>query len=175
MIIRFTATELYQILHYASVIHETKRINSDAGAVTNMRYAKDIDDFSMHLIGGMGEAAFCKAVNIPYHVEVGKYGDDGNDVDYMGFDVQIKTTSKSHGDNGMLYVNDIEKVPSYILVAAEVVGPASVRLIGGISKSKFKSLMFKHDFGYGERDCVYHRDLQPIEKLVEWVDAQIPL
>lgn len=172
MIVRFEPIEMVQILHFASLIHETKRVNNVSGEVQNRRYSRDIDDFSMNLMGCMGEAAFCKAVGIKYHIEVGKFGDGGNDVDYSGFDVQIKTSSRHYGDDGLLYVNDINAIPSHILVSACVDGPASVRLLGAISKDKFKRLMFKQDLGYGMRDCVYNRDLSSIDELRKWVDEQ---
>lgn len=172
MIVRFTSPEMVHILHYASLLHETKRVNNERGEVKNRRYAEDIDDFSMHLIGCMGEAAFCKAVNLKYHVEIGKYGDDGNDVDYAGYNIQIKTSSNYYGDDGLLYVNDITAVPSDILVSACVNGPASVRLLGAISKEKFRQIMFKRDLGYGIRDCVYNHQLSTIEQMVDWVEDQ---
>lgn len=172
MIIQFAPTEMLQILHFASVIHETKRVNNVSGEVNNRRYAKDIDDFSMNLIGCMGEAAFCKAVGMSYHVDFSKFGDSGNDVDFGGFDVQIKTSSRYHGDDGLLYVNDINAIPSHIIVSACIDGPASVRLLGAISKDKFRQIMFKHDLGYGMRDCVYNHQLSTIEQMIEWVNSQ---
>ena len=175
MIVKFTAAEMYQILHYASVIHETKQINLARGEINNRRYAKDIDDFSMHLIGVMGEAALCKELHLKYAPSFLKYGDDGNDIDYAGLNIQVKTSSKSHGDNGLLYVNDINAVPSDVLVSACVHGPASVQLLGAISKDKFKRIMHKQDLGYGMRDCVYTRELMSIETMEEWLENSIPL
>lgn len=169
MIVKFTAAEMYHVLHYASVIHETKQISLANKQINNRRYAKDIDDFSMHLIGVMGEAALCKELCIRYDPPFHKYGDDGNDIDYGGFNIQVKTASKYYGDDGLLYVNDIEAVPSDILVSACVNGPASVHLLGAISKDKFKRIMHKRDLGYGMRDCVYNHELLTIEQMDEWI------
>lgn len=175
MIVSFTAAEMYLVLHYASVMHETKQINLARGEINNRRYAKDIDDFSMHLIGVMGEAGLCKQLHIKYSPPFHKYGDDGNDIDYGGYTIQVKTQSKSYGDDGLLYVNDINAVPSDILVSACVHGPASIQLVGAISKDKFKRIMHQRDLGYGMRDCVYNKELMPIEKMEAWLEDRIPL
>ena len=175
MIVKFTPTEMYQILHVASVIHTTKQINLANGEITNRRYSRDIDDFSMHMIGVMGEVGLCKYLHIKYDPPFHKYGDDGNDIDYGGFNIQVKTSSRYYGDDGLLYVNDINAVPSDILVSACVDGPASVKLLGAISKEKFKSIMHKRDLGYGMRDCVYNHELSSVEDMEAWIGAQIPL
>lgn len=173
MIVQFTAAEMYLVLHYASVIHETKQINLAKGEINNRRYAKDIDDFSMNLIGVMGEAALCKELHLKYTPPFYKYGDDGNDIDYGGFTIQVKTSSKFHGDDGLLYVNDINAVPSDILVSACVNGPASVNLLGAISSDKFKRIMHQRDLGYGMRDCVYNHQLMSVEAMDEWIQDQV--
>ncbi|CAB5220475.1 hypothetical protein UFOVP236_73 [uncultured Caudovirales phage] len=165
----FTPVEMYQILHYASVIAETKRINSSKGDVINRRYSKDIDDFGMHLIGCMGEAAVHAALEIPYKVDVTKFGDDGNDILVYDVSIQVKTLSRAMFGGNLLYVNDIEKVKSDVLVSTVITGPSSVEILGAISKEKFKRVMFNNNFGYGNRHCVNQKDLSDMNALSKHV------
>jgi len=164
-VVNLSPTDLMKVLHYASVCYETKRISHERNEVTNRRYATDIDDFSMHMIGLMGEAAVCKVLGIDFHVDIHKFGDDGNDIVYNGYRIQVKTAAKEH-KRSVLYVNDIDDVASDILVGGFVSSPASVTLIGSASKSHFKRKMYEADFGYGKRDAVNEEDLRPVEAMV---------
>jgi hypothetical protein len=114
----------------------------------------------------MGELGLCKVLDVPFHVDLIIYGDDGSDIRFANKRIQVKTLSKDYGEKNRLYVDDIEAVKSDILVGAAVTGPASVRLTGAISKDKFRRIKTVEDFGYGPRDCVYEKNLGSIEDLL---------
>jgi hypothetical protein len=163
MKIAFTAPEMHTILHYASMIYETKKLNG----VRNKKYTTYIDDYALHLIGLMGESGLCKVLDIPFHVDLLLYGDDGTDIRYADTSIQVKTLSKDYGTKNRLYVDDIEDVRSHILVGAAITGPASVRLIGAISKDKFRRIKTVEDFGYGPRHTVNESQLSSIEDMLK--------
>ena len=158
----FTAPEMHTILHYASLIYETKKLNQ----LRNKKYTTDIDDYALHLIGLMGESGLCKVLGIPFHVDLLFYGDDGSDIRHSDKRIQVKTLSKDYGSNNRLYVDDIDDVRADILVGAAVTGPASVRLTGAISKDKFRRIKTVEDFGYGQRHSVLQQHLGSIEDLL---------
>jgi hypothetical protein len=168
--VTLSPVELMKVLHYASVCHETKRISNQRNEVTNHRYAEDIDDFTMHMIGLMGEAAVCKYLGVNFHVDIHKFGDDGNDIVINGYKIQVKTLSKERRDP-LLYVNDIDKVSSDILVGGFVSSPTSITLFGAASKSHFKRVMHEVDFGYGKRDAVSEEDLRPLDAMVNFLNG----
>lgn len=162
MKITFTVPEMHTILHYAGLIYETKKLNS----IYNTKYHQEIENYTGHLIGLMGECGLCKVLNIPFHVEILFRGDDGTDIRYGGKTIQVKTLSRDYADKNRLYVDDIEQVKSEILVGAAITGPASVRLLGGISKEKFSRIKTVEDFGYGPRHSVMERQLCSIDDMV---------
>ena len=163
MKIVFTAPEMHTILHYASMIYETKKLNG----VRNKKYTVDIDSYDLILIGLMGESGLCRVLDIPFYVDLFLGGDDGSDIRYGGKTIQVKTLSKDYGTKNRLYVDDIEDVRSQILVSAAITGPASVRLIGAISKDKFRRIKTVEDFGYGPRHTVNESQLSSIEDMLK--------
>lgn len=162
MKIIFTAPEMHTILHYASIIFETKKLYSSNPG----KHIKEIDNYSLQLIGLMGESALCKVLNVPFHVDFLLHGDDGSDIRYADKRIQVKTLSKDYGDSNRLYVDDIDAVKSDILVGAAITGPASVRLTGAISRDKFRRIKTVEDFGYGPRHSVLQKQLGSIEDLL---------
>jgi len=175
MKVNLSAVEMFKVLHYASVVYETKRLSELSGDLSNKKYSEDIDDYSAHLIGLMGEAAVCQLLGVDFHVDIKKYGDDGNDLRYCGFKLQIKTISKDYGDRNILFVDCIDEVESDILVGAAIAGPASVNVYGAVTRDKFIRLMHTRDFGYGDRDCVHQSDLSPIPKMLEFFKSTVEL
>jgi hypothetical protein len=168
MKVNLSAVEMFKVLHYASVVYETKRLSELAGDLSNKKYSKDLEPFNAILVGYMGEAAVCQLLGVDFHVEINKYGDDGSDLRYCGFKLQIKTISKDYGDRNVLYCDCIDEVESDILVGAAIAGPASVNVYGAITRDKFIRLMYTQDFGYGDRDCVHQSELSPIAKMLEF-------
>jgi hypothetical protein len=175
MKVNLSPVDMYKVLHYSSVVYETKRINQNNKSVTNHRFSEDIDDYGMHLIGYMGEAAVCHILGKEFQVDVSKYGDDGHDLRYCGFSMQIKTISRDYGEKNTLYVNAIDEVKSDILVGVAITGPASVRVYGAITKDKFKRHMYSRNFGYGDRDCVDQQDLPSVQKMMEFFNKALEL
>ena len=168
MKINLTPVDMYKVIHYSSVVYETKKLNMRSGSVKNHRHALGIDDYSMTLIGYMGEAAVCKLLGKDFTVDVAMWGDDGNDLTFNDYTMQIKTSSRDFGGKNILYVDDIHKVQSDILIGASIVAPAMVNLYGAMTRDKFMQFAYKHDFGYGQRDCVNEKSLSSIENMMEF-------
>lgn len=175
MKVNLSPVDMYKVMHYASVVYETKRINLVNKSVSNHRFSEDIDDYSMHLIGYMGEAAVCHILGKDFQVDVSKFGDDGHDLRYCGYSMQIKTKSRDYGEKNTLYVNSIDDVKSDILVGVAITGPASVRVFGAITKDKFKRFMYTRSFGYGDRDCVDQKDLSSVQQMMEFFNQALEL
>ena len=164
-----TPDEMLCVVSRTSVMFEVKMANLALGRIRNRRYAKDIDDFSMMLIGAIGEAAVCQLLGIHYAPKVLIGGDDGIDLMCKGIKLQIKATARDHGARQMLTVNDIHACPADIFVQGVLTGPSSVDLIGAVTKEQFVQRMEIKDWGHGPRHCVAREHLRPIESMVKFL------
>ncbi len=165
MIIHFTPLEMLAIVHYSSIIFETKKINN----IKNLIVDPVLNQFGTHMIGNLGEAGLCKALDIPFVVDVNVGGDDGDDVLYKNIKLQVKTLKSDYAESNKLYFRDVSHVPSDILVGAAICSPTSVRLFGALPREKFIEKMYKHNFGFGYCDCVDQQDLSSIVDMVDFL------
>jgi hypothetical protein len=165
MIIHFTPLEMHTIVHYSAIIYETKKINK----IKNEIVDPVLNQFGTHMIGNLGEAGLCKALDIPFVVDVNMGGDDGDDVLFKNIKLQVKTLKTDYAESNKLYFRDVSNVSSDILVGAAICSPTSVRLFGALPKEKYMQKMYKHNFGFGDCDCVDQHDLSTIVDMVDYL------
>lgn len=115
------------------------------------------DEWSAHILGALGEAAFAKATNRYWSGSVNTF--KAADV---GENIQIRTRSKHSYD---LIVRDGDKDDDvYVLVTG---GPTEFTLHGWMRCGDAKSQKFKANYGnYGEAYFVPKSALRPIDPLI---------
>jgi hypothetical protein len=161
--INFTAREMADLVFRASLIQGVKEVNQAAGEVTNRKIC-DATDFDICLIGLMGEAAVAKYLDIPFDHTLTKWGDDGNDLVYRGKTLQVKSSS-THcvEESRRLVFNHVDHLVSDYGVLCVIPSPSSARIVGAIARDEFRKLHHTHDFRFGDRHCVFAKELTPIE------------
>lgn len=115
------------------------------------------DEWSAHILGALGEAAFAKATNRYWSGSVNTF--KAADV---GENIQIRTRSKHSYD---LIVRDGDKDDDvYVLVTG---GPTEFTLHGWMRCGDAKCQKFKANYGnYGEAYFVPKSALRPIDPLI---------
>jgi hypothetical protein len=115
------------------------------------------DEWSIHVLGALGECAFAKATNRYWSGSVNTF--KGADV---GANIQIRTRSHHHYD---LIVRPGDKDDDvYVLVTG---GPTEFTLRGWMRCGDAKQPRYRANYGnYGEAYFVPQSCLQPIEPLI---------
>jgi hypothetical protein len=168
MEMNFSPTEIIVCTHQASLIRACKRVNHDAGRLSNRRVANK-DDFEIHLVGMMGEFAVSKFLGIPARSDLTMFGDGAVDIEFRGSRIQVKTsTHASLNCERLVFLNTLNDFgPSDWLIACSIKSITNVVIHGFISKKKFTRDCFNKNFGYGDRVCVRESDLTDINRFEE--------
>ena len=168
-IIELTPTEIIVAAHRAGLIRGVKKFQCGNGDLSNRRISK-LDDFGIHYLGMLGEVAVGREIGVPVREDVTKFGDGMVDMEYRGQSIQIKTSSHANlKQERLAFLNYVEEFTTDWLIVCSIQTASSVAIHGFISRAKFKSKMFTHDFGYGPRVCVKESELSNIGRLQEAV------
>lgn len=166
-LVELTPLEIVQAAHLAGVIRGVKKVQASAGALSNRRVAV-MDDFGMHYLGMLGEVAVSKVLGTPVRSDVTTFGDGMVDMTFRGESIQIKTSSHaSLKQKRMVFLNGMHEFRSDWLICCSLQSASSIGIHGFISRRRFEKKMFHHNFGYGDRVCVYEDDLAPIERIFD--------
>lgn len=116
------------------------------------------DEWNIHILGALGEAAFCKATNRYWSGSVNTFKSGGD----VGGNIQIRTRSKHSYD---LIVRDGDKDNDvYVLVTG---GPNDFVIHGWMRCKDAKTPRFRNNYGnHGEAYFVPKSALLDIEPLV---------
>jgi hypothetical protein len=167
MDVNLNATDMLLAVHHTAVINGVKMLQLDKGEVRNNRISGQ-GDFAIQLAGMMGEIAVSNVLGLPLRTDLTKGGDGGTDLQFKGQSIQVKTsTHASTSLQRMVIFNSVNDFGTDWAIACSIQGVCVVRIHGFISKRKFESKVFKHDFGYGDRYCVYEDALTDIERFQE--------
>ena len=137
----------------AIAVSENKSALNATGEVANRRVDTRRTDFEVNLIGTLGEVAVCTALGVPFEMVVKRFGDGGSDLHVNGYSLQVKTRSK-HYAKCYLIVKDLEKTDADVFVSCAMDGPATVEILGAISRTRFIREAVDRDFGYGPLPCI---------------------
>ena len=167
MDVNLNATDMLLAVHHTAVINGVKMLQLDKGEVRNNRISNQ-GDFAIQLAGMMGEIAVSNVLGLPLRTDLTKGGDGGTDLQFKGQSIQVKTsTHASTSLQRMVIFNSVNDFGTDWAIACSIQGVCVVRIHGFISKRKFESKVFTHDFGYGNRYCVYEDALTNIERFQE--------
>lgn len=116
------------------------------------------DEWSIHILGALGECAFAKATNRYWNGSVNTFKAGGD----VGDNIQIRTRSKHSYD---LIVRDGDKdCDVFVLVTG---GPHEFTIHGWVPAAEAKQPKFRANYGgYGEAYFVPQSALRPIDPLV---------
>lgn len=153
MRVSFTPREYRLAVDAAIAVSENKSELNESGEVLNRRLDQTRSDFEVNLIGMLGEVAVCTALGVPFEMTVKRFGDGGSDLNVNGYSLQVKTRSK-HYAKCYLIVKDLEKTDADVFVSCALDGPATVEILGAISRDKFLREAVDMDFGYGPMPSV---------------------
>lgn len=157
--------EVQQTLEFVAAMREDKV----AHKVRDKMFDRNNTSEGINIIGHLGEMAVGKILNIPIDMEVRTAGDDGNDTEYLGNTVQIKTSTLKS-----LIFNSAKLFKSDIAILVQFIGadkrqaekdPRFV-IWGWISREEFLETHYTKNYGYGERlvvDSEYLRALDEVE------------
>jgi hypothetical protein len=116
------------------------------------------DEWSIHILGALGECAFAKATNRYWNGSVNTFKAGGD----IGESIQIRTRSR-HGYDLIVREGDRDS-DVFVLVTG---GPSEFRVHGWMLGTDAKSAKYKANYGnYGEAYFVPSRELRPAEGLV---------
>lgn len=152
-----------------------KRMREDKVAHDVVDKMFDINNTSegINIIGHLGEMAVGKVLNIPVDMEVRTGGDDGNDMEYLGNTVQVKTSTLK-----ALIFNAPHLFKSDMAILVQFIGedkrqaekdPRFV-IWGWMSREDFMEKHYAHNYGYGERMVVDSEYMLPLD-MVEAKEA----
>ena len=116
------------------------------------------DEWSIHILGALGECAFAKATNRYWNGSVNTFKSGGD----VGDNIQIRTRSRHSYD---LIVRDNDKDGDvFVLVTG---GPHDFTIHGWMPAGEAKQPKFRANYGnYGEAFFVPQSALRPIDPLV---------
>jgi hypothetical protein len=116
------------------------------------------DEWSIHILGALGECAFAKATNRYWNGSVNTFKAGGD----VGDSIQIRTRSRHSYD---LIVRDNDRDSDvFVLVTG---GPHDFTIHGWMPASEAKQQKFRANYGnYGEAYFVPQSALRPIDPLV---------
>lgn len=116
------------------------------------------DEWSIHILGALGECAFAKATNRYWNGSVNTFKSGGD----VGDNIQIRTRSKHSYD---LIVRDGDKDDDvFVLVTG---GPTEFAIHGWMPAREAKQPKFRANYGgYGEAYFIPKSALRPIDPLV---------
>ena len=160
MIIHLNAAELLLCVHAAGVRQGAKEANN----ILHHSKAADTPPFELHFLGLIGETAVAKAIGSSVRYDITLLGDGGIDMMFRGHTIQVKTRDQRRDDQ-MFYFNDLSEFSAEWFIPCVLLSPASIDVVGFISRRKFETKMFTHNFGYGDRVCVRADALTPIEDI----------
>lgn len=116
------------------------------------------DEWSIHILGALGECAFAKATNRYWNGSVNTFKAGGD----IGDSIQIRTRSRHSYD---LIVRDGDRDEDvFVLVTG---GPSEFRVHGWMLGADAKTKKYRANYGnYGEAYFVPSRELRPADGLV---------
>jgi len=115
------------------------------------------DEWSIHILGALGECAFAKATNRYWNGGVNTFKCGGD----VGESIQIRTRSMHHYD--LIVRRDDEDDDAFVLVTG---GPHDFEVRGWMLGKDAKDDKYKANYGnHGEAFFVPSRDLLPIGQL----------
>jgi hypothetical protein len=153
MRISFSPQQYRLAVDAAIAVSENKAKLNAAGEVVNRRVDSSRSDFELNLVGTLGEAAVCTAFGVPFEMVVKRFGDGGSDLMVNGYSLQVKTRIKQYPQT-YLFVKDMDKNNADVFVSCVMDGPATVDIVGAISREKFERCAVPMNFGYGVMPCV---------------------
>lgn len=116
------------------------------------------DEWSVHILGALGECAFAKATNRYWNGSVNTFKSGGD----IGDAIQIRTRSKHSYD--LIVRNDDRDDDVFVLVTG---GPHDFTVHGWTTGKSAKQEKYKANYGnYGEAFFVPSRELRPVERLI---------
>ena len=162
MRVSFTPAEYRLAVDAAIAVSENKAVLNASGEVVNRRLDLKRSDFEVNLIGALGEVAVCTALGVPFQMTVKQFGDDGSDLEFNGYSLQVKTISNLYAKSHLV-VRDMTKTNADVFVACALAGPATVEILGAISRTKFLREAVDKDLGYGPMPSIDTRLLTDID------------
>jgi hypothetical protein len=172
-LVNLSPTEVMLAAHKAGVINGLKQQQEAHGQIKNRRVS-DLDDFGMHYMGALSEAAVAGVLGVPVRTDITFFGDGFIDLIYRGQTVQVKCRAKpSFNGERYAFLNHLSEFVAEWLVLCSVQSPSCIGIHGFISRAKFTKIHFKHDFGYGPRVCVKESSLAPIEDMTKAVQIEV--
>lgn len=116
------------------------------------------DEWSIHILGALGECAFAKATNRYWNGSVNTFKAGGD----VGDSIQIRTRSKHSYD--LIVRKDDKDDDVFVLVTG---GPNDFTVHGWMPGRAAKQAKYKANYGnYGEAFFVPSRELRPVERLI---------
>lgn len=124
-------------------------------------------DFGIHLEGVMAEYVVARELGTDMNREVYLRGDDGIDLEYNYWRLQIKGYPYN-GPNFRVYLNDMREFRSAdVLVAVHILTFDQLDILGCIHRDKFPKVCKADNFGHGRRICVLPQDLDDLSVIRE--------
>jgi hypothetical protein len=124
------------------------------------------DQQTADMLGVMGEYAVSKALKIPMDMSCGLEGDGGTDLMMDEYNIDVKTTKYKTG-RLVFNLNDELKADIYILCWA-IEEASEVILQGYIRKQSMADVIVQQNLGYGLRNVIEQKHLQPISLLLAY-------
>jgi len=116
------------------------------------------DEWSIHILGALGECAFAKATNRYWNGSVNTFRSGGD----VGESIQVRTRSK-HGYD-LIVRRDDRDDDVFVLVTG---GPHDFEVRGWMLGKDAKTGKFMANYGnYGEAYFVPSRELRPVQELI---------
>lgn len=151
-------------------LHECKILGVDTVALVKMQKVNprlENDKQSRedaNVLGFMGEYAVAKLFNLKPTYLVVK-SDYGIDLWWDDVSIDVKFTNKI--ENGLIFDNENAFKAHTAILCCPTKYNNVIDVVGWMDRNSFLNKCHKHDFGYGERLVVNHKELFPLKNLWE--------
>lgn len=148
-------------MQFVVMAAERRNVGKQPNGVVDRKHATRFDDFSVNLIGMMGEYAVARSLGIKVDTEISLKGDGGAvDLDYKGVTIQVKTTATT----GQLIFDSLAHFKADVAIGCKIIAPNKVKICGWVTQDVFYQNHYTTDYGFGPRKVM---DLDSLFQLNE--------
>ena len=150
----------FTALDMAAIVMQAGRLEAGklAANTPSRKRASRLSELALNIVGVMGEYCVAKVLRVAMDTGIYPARDDGHDMRFNGYTVQVKATTFT-GKEPNLIIDNEDHLKSDLIYHVQVYGYTNARLLGWITDEAFRAKHATKNFGYGERLYVLHSDL----------------